>query len=103
MRAHEFRATIAPYNVFPDAQSLAGQYSFEIPSFISPLRSWMGRSPAEYADRILELDGTIEIVVHPGTANDPTFPATVEYGAQPREEERVYLTHLMEEIQNATI
>jgi len=103
VRAHEFRATIAPYNVFPDSQTLAGNFPFEIPSFISPLRSWMGRTVVEYADRVLALDGTVEIVVHPDTADDPTFPTSVEYGASERADERAYLIALIDEIKQASI
>lgn len=103
VRAHEFRATIAPYNIFPDAQTLVGGFSFEIPSFISPLKAWMGRSVAEYADKLLALDGTIEIVVHPDSIDDPTFPDDFDYEPKMRYEERTYLVNLIDEIQQATV
>lgn len=103
VRAHEFRATIAPYNLFPDTQSLAGNFPFELPNYISPLRTWMGRPAHEYADRLLELDGTVEIVVHPDSEEDPTFPPSVDYGPVARHEELLYLVTLMEEIHSATV
>jgi len=103
VRAHEFRATIAPYNLIPDAQSLAGDFPFEILGYISPMKAWMGRSVSEYAGKLLELDGTVEIVVHPGNADDPTFPHAVDYGPSPRYDERQYLVALIDEIRQALV
>ncbi len=103
VRAHEFRATIAPYNLFPYAQSLAGKFPFELPGYISPLKAWMGRPAHEYADRLLELEGTAEIVVHPGNEDDPTFPINVDYGPTPRQDESTYLITLIDEIRSASV
>lgn len=103
VRAHEFRATIAPYNLIPAPQSLAGKFPFELLGYISPLRAWIGRPTTEYVDKLLALDGTIEIVVHPGQADDPSFPMAVEYGPAPRDEETAYLITLMKEIQKSII
>lgn len=91
VRAHEFRATITPFNLVPSEQSLAGDLPFEIPDYLSPLKPWMGRSPNEYASKLMGFEGVIEIVTHPSTQVDDTFPANMEYSTLERYEEQVYL------------
>jgi len=91
VRAHEFRATIAPYNLMPSEQRLAGDLPFEVPGYLSPLKPWIGRSPSEYASKLMEFEGLIEIVTHPSTEADDTFPDNMEYGTSSRYQERLYL------------
>jgi predicted glycoside hydrolase/deacetylase ChbG (UPF0249 family) len=103
VRAHEFRATIAPYNLIPYPQQLAGDFTFEVPSYISPMQSWMSRNVDLYAEKLLELEGTIEIVTHPSIAVDDTFPEDVEYGSALRYAEQEYLIRLVQQIKKASV
>ena len=91
VRAHEFRAAIAPYNLIPSPQQLAGTLPFEIPMYLSPLKPWTNRSADEYARRLIEFDGVIEMIVHPGIPYDETFPEDVEYEPPLRYEEHTFL------------
>lgn len=95
VRAHEFRATIAPYTIFTRPQIMAGDLPFDTPAYISPLKHWMGRDPAEYASKLLEFDEVIEIVVHPSTETDKTFP-DVEYSPSERHQEMLYLMQVID-------
>lgn len=103
VRAHEFRATIAPYNLIPDPQYLASDFSFEVPSYISLIQLWMGRGVSEYADKLLELEGTVEIIVHPSSTEDQTFPEDVEYGSALRYAEQEYLIKLIDHIRQTSV
>jgi predicted glycoside hydrolase/deacetylase ChbG (UPF0249 family) len=91
VRAHDFRATITPYNLIFSEQRLVGDLPFEIPTYLSPLKSWMGRSPSEYATKLMEFDGVVEILTHPSIEVDDTFPANIDYGSLERYQEQVYL------------
>lgn len=106
VRAHEFRATITPYNVFPGQQQLAGDLPFEIPSYLSPLKPWLGRRAADYANKLMEFDDVIEMVVHPGIPHDDTFPIDMAYGPQSRYDEQVFLIETIDylrQLQSQTV
>ncbi len=106
VRSHEFRATITPLNMMPSEQRLAGDLPFEIPNFLSPLKQWVGRPPSEYASKLMEFDGLIEIVTHPCIEDDDTFPDNMEYGTSARNQERVYLIEMIDylrQLQSQTV
>ena len=106
VRAHEFRATIAPYNVMPNEQGLAGDFPFEVPAYLSPLKPWIGRSPSEYASKLMEFEGLIEIVTHPSIEIDDTFPDNMDYGASARHQEQSYLIETIDylrQLQSQTV
>lgn len=97
VRAHEFRATLAPYTVFAKAQSPAGNLPFSVPAYLSPLKHWMTRGANEYAERLISVEDTIEMIIHPSLAEDDSFP-DVEYSPAERHEESLFLTQVMEQL-----
>ena len=106
VRAHEFRATITPYNLMSHEQQLAGHLPFDVPAYLSPLKTWMKRPPNEYAAKLMEFDGVIEIVAHPSTPVDDTFPIDMDYGTLSRHQEQVYLIQTMDyfrQLQSQTV
>lgn len=106
VRAHEFRATIAPYNLIPSEQTLAGDLPFEIPTYLSPLKQWLGRPASEYASKLIEFDGVIEVIVHPSIPYDETFSEMMDYSPQSRYEEQTYLIEMvncLRQLQSQTV
>jgi predicted glycoside hydrolase/deacetylase ChbG (UPF0249 family) len=98
VRSHKLRATILPYNMMPSEQQMAGNLAFDVPNYISPLKSWLNRSPSDYASKLMEFDGVIELVAHPCTEDDETFPNTMDYGVQPRYQEQLYLIDMVDSL-----
>ena len=50
--------------------------------------------PGWLSAELIRLPGTVEIVVHAGLYNDPTFPANVPYAPEKRAAEKQYLEQL---------
>ena len=98
VRGHDFRATLTPTQMFLRQQRQSARYAFAMPDYMTGIQGWMKRSPAEFAERILRLEGTVEIVTHPGALDDPAFPPDVGYGPASRYAETQYLIALWEEL-----
>lgn len=102
VRAHRLQATVLPVNPFlqrkihGDKQSPAGVL---VPDYIVPLRYWMRYPPQKLVDRLTGLDGVIEVVVHPCTAEDDTFPAESPYGPRQRFAELQYFQRFIAAVQ----
>ena len=91
VRGHSFRATIAPRTFWPRQQAQSRRYAFSMPDYLTGLQGWIAHSPAAFAERVAGLPGRVEIVVHPGLAHDPDFPASQPYGPAPRQAETQFL------------
>ena len=65
------------------------------PDFLIPIKYWLNRPPQELSQRLRALDGMIEIVVHPCTDQDDTFPPDTPYSPRQRYREMLYLEHVM--------
>ncbi len=91
VRGHSLRAMISPHAILPRKQAQSDRYAFFMPDYLTSAQSWMARSPAEFAERVAALPGTVEIVAHPGLAEDPGFPMNLSYGPAPRYAETKYL------------
>ena len=61
------------------------------PDYMAVLRNWQGREPEALVRTLAGLRGTVELVVHPGIADDPTFPSYITYGPQDRFAETRFL------------
>jgi predicted glycoside hydrolase/deacetylase ChbG (UPF0249 family) len=77
----------APFAYFPSARTR--------PDFLIPLKYWLSRPSEELSQRLRTLDGTIEIVVHPCTDQDDTFPPDIPYSPHERYREMLYLEQVM--------
>ena len=96
VRGHSFRATISPHAILPHMQKQSQRYAFFMPDYVTGIQGWISRLPAEFADRVASLPGTVEIVAHPGLANDPDFPMSLSYGPAPRYAETQYLIEALD-------
>ncbi len=83
VRGHSFFAAVTSRNFLMRPQR-QGSRSFAMPDYMTAIQSHMTGSLEEYCAQIARLDGTIELVAHPGPAHDPAFPADMSYGAAPR-------------------
>ncbi len=96
VRGHDFRAMLTPNAILLRRQRGTGRYHFSMPDYITGVQGWLMRDPAEMARQIAQLDGTIEIVVHPAPAEtDADFPNEITYGPAPRFAEAQYLLHVI--------
>ena len=91
LRGHDFRATLTPSNFLLRRQRQSKRFAFAMPDYMTGIQGWMKRPPQEFAERVARLDGRVEVVVHPAPAQDPDFPADMEYGPGPRHAETQYL------------
>lgn len=91
VRGHDFRASLSPHNLFHRAQRQGKQRLFTMPDHVTAIQTWMSRPVEDFVRRVAELEGLVEIVVHPGPARDPGFPAAMDYGPAPRYAETQFL------------
>ncbi len=96
VRGHSLRAAIAPRSFLPRKQAPSRRYAFTMPDYVIGLQSWLARPPAAFAARVAALPGTVEIVAHPGLAEDPDFPRHVGYGPARRWGETKYLIEALD-------
>ncbi|MCB9450002.1 MAG: ChbG/HpnK family deacetylase [Anaerolineaceae bacterium] len=97
VRAHRLQSTVLPFNPFLQWKSHTNSApsGVFVPDYIVLLRYWQSYPPEKLVSLLNRLDGVIEIVVHPGTPEDDTFPAGLSYGPQPRFAEWQYFQLLV--------
>ena len=98
VRAHDFRASVSPHNLFLRRQRRQERYNFAMPDYVTAIQACMSLSVEEFCKRLTRLSGTVEIVVHPSPASDPDFPATWHYGLAPRHAETQYLIQAVDRL-----
>lgn len=69
--------------------------SFLIPDYMVPIMFWVYSDPKLTAKKINSLEGTVEIVVHPGSKGDPNFPDDISYLSGARANEIEYFKKVM--------
>jgi predicted glycoside hydrolase/deacetylase ChbG (UPF0249 family) len=90
VRAHRLRSMVAPWNPLLD-RSLGDASNSAAPDYMAVLQLWQGREPGVLVRTLAGLRGNIEMVVHAGIADDPTFPAYAAYGPRGRFAETQFL------------
>lgn len=103
VRGHSLRAMISPNAILPRQQAQSQRYAFFMPDYVTGIQSWISRSPAEFAERVAALPGTVEVVAHPGPASDPDFPINLDYGPAPRYGETQFLIEALDLLQKQGI
>jgi len=99
IRTHRFTSTALPFNPLlrrghrNNKQELSPR-SFQ-PDYLVPIILWLGTSPETFSRQLKLLDGCVEIVVHPSTAQDISFPQGVAYLPNKRFQEMQYLDKVM--------
>jgi hypothetical protein len=96
VRNSDFRLSIVPYNPVVDKQPADNSVPrpFTVPDYVVSLKDWLGVPPEQLVDEILTLQGHVELVVHPSTASDTTYPNAVSYSPAERYQETRYLQAL---------
>jgi hypothetical protein len=92
IRPHRLRSVIVPFNPF---LSQGGASTDIKPAHLVVLKHWLKTERRKLADTLEEIDGCIELVVHPCLAVDNTFPKQLRCGAEERFREYRYLQRLM--------
>lgn len=65
-----------------------------IPDYLAGVYFWVGHEPRALCSRLTALPGTSELVVHPGIADDPSFPPEASYTPDKRAQELRYMERL---------
>ena len=103
LRGHDFRATLTPRQFLLRKQRQSQRYSFAMPDYMTGIQGWMKQPPAEFARRVSQLEGSLEIVAHPAPASDPGFPADMDYGPAPRHAETQYLIRAIDALRDLNV
>jgi hypothetical protein len=106
VRAHSPRAAVLPFNpllrrrhsALPDPDST---HAIMIPNYVVVLKYWMGYNPEQLITKLKTLQGIFELVVHPCTERDQTFPHGVPYLPHERFKETHYLERFYELLQTS--
>lgn len=94
LRNYHLRSTVLPNNPLLRPNQRRSVRPFNMPDYLVPLLYWKRQPPQRLAELLKRLPGTAEIVVHPCTAPDETFPASALYSAEERYREVKFLESL---------
>lgn len=96
VRAFEPFSTVLPFNFLTqEPAELFQPDNLKItPDYITSIQAWLGQNPERLVETLLGLNGLIEIVVHPDTLDDTTYPPTMSHKPDARAKERDYLLRL---------
>lgn len=96
IRSFDILATVVPFSSktpFPSPTGIIND-RVSMPNHLAGLYFWRSLNPGWLSAELIRLPGTVEIVVHAGLHNDPTFPANVPYAPKKRAAEKKYLERL---------
>lgn len=94
VRNSSARASVVPLNPLLTLQPdpLPEQTGhFIVPNYLIGLKQWLSNTPAQLLEAVRELDGIVELIVHPDRDKDPGFPEHVRYNPQQRHRETRFL------------
>ena len=96
IRNNELRRAIVPFNMFLPEQieeeATAESESVLSPDYLIVLQYWMKYGgPEKLLEKLLSLQGAIELVIHPCLEEDLTYPQEIQYQPKERYEEMQYL------------
>lgn len=103
VRAHDFRASVSPHNFFLRRQQRRERHTFTMPDYVGAVQACSSLPVEKFCARIMRLDGTVEIVIHPAARRDPDFPADWHYGIAPRQAEIQYLVRAVNRLRDLGI
>lgn len=93
VRAHRVGAGVVPQNPFYTTGRRESN-GVAIPDHLIGVKWWLGYDPERLLAVLKTLEGTVELVVHPCTPEDRSFPDGVSYLPRERFQERCYLENL---------
>ncbi len=96
VRVFQTSSTVIPYNFFVQApEELFHPDNLRAtPDYLTSIQAWLQQDPASLLDTLSRLGGVTEIVVHPDTADDATYPAEMSHKPQERAREQEYILQL---------
>ena len=95
------RGAVVPNNPFiAKVQPKNIQRAFIEPDYIVLVMEWLKHSPRKLLSQLSRLDGLIEVVIHPSTENDHTFPSHIMYQPAERYQEIIFLREFFNIAQN---
>lgn len=105
VRARQYRASIMPYDPFPNAPEANPSRRFIVPDYLATVQMWLDEGVQTLYENIVDVQsGSVEVVVHPDIADDPDFPPAFRYNASQRAAEVRFLEALCERFkQNQTV
>ena len=92
VRASSYKTALIPFNpAFSRSEDTSVKASFLVPDYLVGLRYWLEKDPEEMFVEINSLDGIVELIAHPSTEDDETYPREVRYHPAERHREMRYL------------
>ncbi len=96
VRVFQTSSTVIPYNFLVQApEELFHPDNLRAtPDYLTSIQAWLLQEPASLLDTLTRLGGVTEIVVHPDTADDTTYPPDMSHKPTERAKERDYILRL---------
>jgi predicted glycoside hydrolase/deacetylase ChbG (UPF0249 family) len=79
VRAYRWRATVLPFNPLSAKPIASAATPTKTPDYLVAMKYWMRQDPRRLAVLLNCLQGIVELVVHPCTPDDETFPRDIRY------------------------
>ena len=98
VRAFKTSSTVIPYNFWvQEPAELFHPDNLKItPDYIVSIQAWMPQEPARLVETLMGLNGLIEIVVHPDSPDDHTFPGDWSHKPDARAREMDYILRFVD-------
>ncbi len=97
LRAYRLAAMAVPGNLFHEEGLIEQEHEpVIVPDHLVSIKAWMHREPEPFFDAMSTLEGVIEFVLHPCTAEDDTYPDYAEYKPEDRYREQQYFERAYE-------
>ena len=100
VRNSDLRRAIVPLNVFLSGDNANDDDSISSPDYFAPLQAWIKYSkPEKILDKLLSVEGSLELILHPCYEEDNTFPESLSYPPSSRFSEMTFFIELVELMQ----
>jgi predicted glycoside hydrolase/deacetylase ChbG (UPF0249 family) len=101
VRAFHTNSTVIPFNfLVQEPAELFRPDNLKItPDYIASIQAWLNQEPERLVETIMGLNGLIEIVVHPDSLEDATYPNHMNHKPEARAREMDYLLRLGDALQ----
>ncbi len=96
VRVFQTSSTVIPYNflVQEPSQLFHPDNLRTTPDYLTSVQAWLQQEPLRLVETLRDLNGVTEIVVHPDTEDDPTYPADMNHKPHIRAKELDYVLRL---------
>lgn len=101
VRPFQTTSTVIPYNFFvQEPDELFHPDNLQItPDYLTSVQAWLSQDPERFVETLSHLNGITEIVVHPDSEDDPTYPTDMNHKPLARAKERDYIERVAEYLQ----